>query len=64
MRKIGKFILLLVEIHLKPFLDFKDGDILGLPVNSDNAVTTAYVFMIQSLTSTYKDVISSLPVQS
>lgn len=47
------------EIYIKLYLDFKGGEIIGISVNSDKA--TAFVFMIQSITSRYKDV-SVMPV--
>jgi hypothetical protein len=56
-------VLLMDEIHIKPFLDFKSGNILGMSYNREGVATTAYVFMVQSITSTYKDVIHIAPVK-
>lgn len=57
-----KVILMIDEIHLKPYFDYKGGTILGASHDTVNAATTAYVFMIQSLLSDYKDVVHILPV--
>ncbi|GFV54217.1 transposable element P transposase [Trichonephila clavipes] len=56
-------ILMLDEIHLKPYLDFKGGNILGITYNSEQAATSAYVFMIQSLLSPFKEVVHIMPVK-
>lgn len=52
------------EIHLKPYLDYTGGNILGAAYNSKNAASSAQVFMIQSLLSSYKDVVHILPVKT
>lgn len=51
---------MLDEIHLKQFLDFKSGNIVGLDNNFQNVASSAHVFMIQSLRSSYKDVVHIL----
>ncbi|GFS97172.1 THAP-type domain-containing protein [Trichonephila clavipes] len=56
-------ILMLDEIHLKPYLDFKGGNILGMAHNSEQAATSAYVFMIQSLLSSLKEVVNIMRVK-
>ncbi|GFX92633.1 transposable element P transposase [Trichonephila clavipes] len=56
-------ILMLDEIHLKSYLDFKGGNILGMAYNSEQAATSAYVFMIQSLLSPFKEVVHIMPVK-
>lgn len=56
-------ILLIDEIHLKPFLDFKGGNLLGMDHSSEGVANSAHVFMIRSLTSSYKDVVHILPVK-
>ncbi|GFT24627.1 THAP-type domain-containing protein [Trichonephila clavipes] len=56
-------ILMLDEIHLKPYLDFKGGNILGMAYNSEQAATSEYVFMIQSLLSPLKEVVHIMPVR-
>ena len=55
-------ILLLDEIHVKPMFDFKGGNIVGAAYNSEMAAKTAFVFMIKSLLSDYKEVAHILPV--
>ncbi|GFV18341.1 THAP-type domain-containing protein [Trichonephila clavipes] len=58
---------MLEEIHLKPYLDFKGGNILGVAYNSEQAAVSAYVFMIQSLlspsSSPLKEVVRIMPVK-
>ncbi|XP_077512600.1 uncharacterized protein LOC144123693 [Amblyomma americanum] len=54
--------LMIDEIHIKPYFDYKGGSIVGSSANSQEAATTAHVFMIQSLLSANKDVIHILPV--
>jgi hypothetical protein len=56
--------LMIDEIYLKPYLDYKGGNILGVAQNSEEAATTAHVFMVQSLLSSFKDVVHILPVKS
>ena len=53
--------LLVGEIHLKPYFDFKGGNITGTACNSEEAAKSAFVFMITSPFSSYKDVIYILP---
>jgi hypothetical protein len=48
-------VLMLDEIHLKPYLDYKGGNIVGSAFNSTNIATSAHVFMVNSLKSTYKE---------
>ena len=52
------------EIHLKTFLDYKCGDIIGTSYNSSKVANSAFVFMIQSLKSNYKYVIHIVPVKT
>ncbi|KAH8021744.1 hypothetical protein HPB51_016808 [Rhipicephalus microplus] len=54
--------LVMDEIHLQPYIDYKGGGLVGMATNSQNAAKTAYVFMIQSLLSSSKDVVHILPV--
>lgn len=56
--------LMMDEVHLKPYLDFKGGSILGMSYNCKEAANSAYVFMIQSVKSNYKDVVSIMPVKT
>ncbi|XP_049801053.1 uncharacterized protein LOC126236056 [Schistocerca nitens] len=56
--------LMMDEIHIKPYFDYKGGNIVGAAFDSDKAATTAYVFMIQSLLSSFKEVVHVLPVRN
>jgi hypothetical protein len=56
--------LMVDEVYLKPFFDYKGGNILGVANDIDQAATTAHVFMIQSLLSDFKEVVHILPVKS
>ncbi|XP_049767201.1 uncharacterized protein LOC126100618 [Schistocerca cancellata] len=56
--------LMMDEIHIKPYFDYKGGNIVGAAFDSDEAATTAYVFMIQSLLSSFKEVVHVLPVRN
>ncbi|GFS82681.1 THAP-type domain-containing protein [Nephila pilipes] len=51
---------MLDEIHLKPYLDFKGGNILGMAYNSEEATTSTYVFIIQS---SFTEVVHIMPVK-
>ena len=53
--------LMVDEIHLKPFYDYKGGTIAGVAFDSFEAANSAFVFMISSLFSAYKDVVHVLP---
>ncbi|KFM70347.1 Transposable element Tcb1 transposase, partial [Stegodyphus mimosarum] len=56
-----KYVTLIVDkIHIKPFLDVKGGNIIGIAYNCEKAANSACVFMLQSIRSSYKDVISIL----
>ena len=48
---------LLDEIHLKPYIDYKGGNTVGLSDNSNEAATSAFTFMLSSVFSQYKDVV-------
>lgn len=54
--------LMLDEIHIKPYMDYKGGNLVGTAYDSIDVATTAHVFMIQSLLSDFKDVVYILPV--
>ena len=43
--------LLVDEIHLKPYIDYKDDNIVDLSGNSNEAATSAFVFMLSSVFS-------------
>jgi hypothetical protein len=55
--------LMMDEIHLKPYVDYKGGDIVGMSYDNSDIASSAYVFMINSIFSKYKDVIHILPVK-
>ncbi|XP_049962022.1 uncharacterized protein LOC126482089 [Schistocerca serialis cubense] len=59
-------LLLMDEIHLKSQLDYNAGNVVGCAFNTDRflCATSAYVFMVQSMESPYKDVVSILPVHT
>lgn len=52
------------EIHLKAYMDFKGGNIVGSAYNSKDLATSAHVFMISSLKSNFKEVVHILPVKT
>lgn len=56
--------LMIDEIHIKPYLDYKGRNVLGIAYNCEQAATSAHVFMIQSLLSSYKDVVHILHVKT
>lgn len=56
--------LMVDEIYVKPFCDYTGGNIVGMAFDSTNMATSAHVFMISSITSSYKDVVHILPVKS
>lgn len=53
---------MLDEIHIKPYMDYKGGNLVGTAYDSIDVATTAHVFIIQSLLSDFKDVVYILPV--
>ncbi|GBM92517.1 hypothetical protein AVEN_105666-1, partial [Araneus ventricosus] len=59
-----KVILQFDEIHIKPYADYKSGSIVGISKNSGELATSAHVFMISSVTSSYRDVVHVWPVKS
>ncbi|KAG8173788.1 hypothetical protein JTE90_011718 [Oedothorax gibbosus] len=52
------------EIHLKSCFDYVGGRVSGMAFNECEAASSAYVFMIRSLLSSYKDVAHILPVHT
>lgn len=52
------------EIHLKPMLDYKGGNIVGAASNSDTLATGAYTFMVGSLLSSFEEVAHILPINN
>lgn len=57
-------ILLMDEIHIQPYLDFKGGNIVGNAFNNSCLATSAYTFMISSVTSKFKEVIHIYPTST
>jgi hypothetical protein len=55
--------LLMDEIHIQPYMDFKGGNIVGNSFNNSSLATAAYTFMIFSITSNFKEVIHIQVVQ-
>ena len=47
--------LLVDKIYLKPDFDYKDGNIVSLSDNSNEAATSAFAFMLSSVFLLYKD---------
>ena len=56
-------ILMVDEIHIKPSFDYKGGSIVGSAFDTAEAATSAYVFMISSIMSKYKDVVHIIPAK-
>ena len=56
--------LLLDEIHIKSMFDYKGGSIVGADFNSDKPATSAFVLMISSFLSAFKEVVHIMPVNS
>ena len=60
----GKTVSLLIdEIYLSPFSDYKGGSIAGAAHDAINATTTAFAFMITSTFLEYKDVVHVPPAR-
>ena len=55
--------LMIDEIHIKPYFDYKCGNIVGAAFNSAEAATSAFVFMISSVASKFKDVVQIIPTK-
>ncbi|KAH9374829.1 hypothetical protein HPB48_015762 [Haemaphysalis longicornis] len=54
--------LMMDEIHIQAYFDYKGGYVTGAAANSSSPAKTAHVFMLQSLLSNHKDVVHILPV--
>lgn len=52
------------EIHIKPFLDYKGGNLVGTAYDSTQLANSVHVFMLQSLFSSFKDVVHMVPVST
>ena len=55
--------LLIDEIHLKPYFDYKGGNVVGLANNINEVATSAFAFMLSCVLSNYKDVIHIMPTK-
>ena len=55
--------LLVDEIHLKPYIDYKGGNIVGLSDNNNEAATNAFAYILSSVFSQYKDVVHVMPTK-
>lgn len=55
-------ILLMDEIHIQPYMDYKGGNLVGNSCNNRDLATSAYVFMINGIKSNFKEVIHIAPV--
>ncbi|KAH9376537.1 hypothetical protein HPB48_006622 [Haemaphysalis longicornis] len=56
--------LMMDEIHIQQYFEYKGGSLTGTASNSSEAAKTAHVFMTQCLLSSHKDVAHILPVFS
>lgn len=56
--------LMIDEIYIKPYFDYKGGNIVGMAYNTEEAAKSAHVFMLQSLLSSFKEVVHILPVKT
>ncbi|XP_049267497.1 uncharacterized protein LOC125756643 [Rhipicephalus sanguineus] len=54
--------LMMDEIHLKAYFDYKDGFIAGAAANNSCPAKTAHVFMVQSVLSNHKEVVHIMRV--
>ncbi|XP_042913759.1 uncharacterized protein [Parasteatoda tepidariorum] len=55
-------LIMLDEIHIKEYFDYKSGNIVGTSYDG-NCTSSAQVFMLKSVLSSYKDVVHVLPVK-
>ncbi|XP_045129960.1 uncharacterized protein LOC123515452 isoform X1 [Portunus trituberculatus] len=49
--------LMIDEIHIKQYFDYKGGNVVGSAFNCDEAAKSAFIFMISSVCSNFKDVV-------
>ena len=56
--------LMIDEVHIKQYFDYKGGNVVGSAFNCDEAAKSAFVFMISSVCSQFKDVVHILPVKT
>lgn len=55
--------LMIDEIHIKPYFDYKGGSVVGSAFDTSEAAKSAFVFMVSSLCSKFKDVVHILPTR-
>lgn len=55
-------ILLMDEIHIKPYMDYKGGNIVGTAAKSATLANSAFTFMISSALSDFKEVVHISPI--
>lgn len=61
--KHEKYVILMVdEIHIKPYMDYKGGNVVGSSADNSTLASSAQVFMIQTILSSRKEVVHILPV--
>lgn len=53
----------LYEIFIKPYFDYKGWTVVGAECNSCAAATIAFVFIIGSIRSKFKDVVHIMPAK-
>ncbi|XP_040073973.1 uncharacterized protein LOC115329107 [Ixodes scapularis] len=51
------------EVHIKPFLDYKGSSTTDVALNSPEVASSVLVFTVQSLTCQFKEVVHIIPVQ-
>ena len=56
--------LMIDEIHIKQYFDYKGGNVVGSAFNTTEAAKSAFVFMLSSLLSKFKDVVHILPTKT
>ncbi|GBN65179.1 hypothetical protein AVEN_62468-1 [Araneus ventricosus] len=56
--------LIIDEIYIKAFLDYKGGKIVRMAYNSSKLATSVQLFILQNLFSPYKDVIHIVPIDT
>lgn len=54
--------LMLDEVHIKPYLDYKGGTVTSASINTGEPATTAHVFTVQSQLPSSKDAVYILSV--
>lgn len=55
-------ILLMDEIHIQPYMDYKGGNVVGNSCHNTDLAVSCYVFMLNSIKSDFKEVIHIAPV--